>query len=198
MENKIKLSILIPSIPSRRYYFLNTFLDMIEKQITNIKRDDIELLVFYENKKRILGEKRNNLMDLAKGKFLTFIDDDDRISDDYLTSIMKEIDSDENCDCIVFDCICTINGKNPHHCRYGKEYQENNARYPKIWTGKPRHTMVFNSDLARKFRFPILNFAEDVQWANQICHSIKNQRRIEKILYYYEFNDSTTETRGGK
>jgi hypothetical protein len=198
MENNIKLSILVPSIPSRRYHFLNSFLDRIEHQINNIKRNDIELLLFYENKKRILGEKRNNLMDLAKGKFLTFIDDDDRISEDYLTSIMNEIDLHDNCDCIVFDCICTINGENPHHCKYGIEYPENNAKYPKIWTGKPRHTMVFKTDLARKFRFPILTFGEDIQWANLICHSIKHQRRINKVLYHYEYNSSTTETRGGK
>ena len=66
----LKLSILIPSVPSRRKTFLQRILDQLESQINT---NDIEIVVLYDNKKRTVGEKRNDLLNLARGQFLTFI-----------------------------------------------------------------------------------------------------------------------------
>ena len=49
----------------------------------------------FDNKKRSVGEKRQDLLNLAKGQYLVFIDDDDRISDDYISSIIQAMN--ENC-----------------------------------------------------------------------------------------------------
>jgi hypothetical protein len=59
----MKLSILIPSVPSRRKFFLDRLLDDLEKQIGD--RNDVEILVLYDNKKRSLGQKRSDLLNLA-------------------------------------------------------------------------------------------------------------------------------------
>jgi glycosyltransferase involved in cell wall biosynthesis len=45
---------------------------------------DIELIAFFDNKKRTIGKKRDEMLDLAKGEYLVFIDDDDRIAPDYV------------------------------------------------------------------------------------------------------------------
>jgi glycosyltransferase involved in cell wall biosynthesis len=42
-----------------------------------------------------IGNKRNVLVNLATGKFLAFIDDDDRIADDYCKTIIDVINSSE-------------------------------------------------------------------------------------------------------
>ncbi len=188
----LKLSILIPSVPSRRKTFLQRILDQLESQINT---NDIEVIVLYDNKKRTVGEKRNDLLNLARGQFLTFIDDDDRISDDYINKIISTINNNPLADCIVFDSICTVDGIS-QVCKYGIEYSYNYASPPNIWTGRPAHTMVFKSAIAKSIMFPSINFGEDMDWVSRICNQIKNQVRIDSVLYYYDFNNITSETRG--
>ena len=190
----MKFSILILTLPSRINSFFPKITEHLQSQIGN--RNDIEILALYDNKRRSVGEKRNALLDLARGKYLTFIDDDDRVSDDYISSIMKVIDN-ENTDCIVFDCMCTINNQIKRYCKYGIEYNYTCTKDHPVqqWTGKPAHTMVYRSEIAKKYRYPEKNRGEDMSWVSQACLDIKKQSRIDKLLYYYDFNKSTSETR---
>jgi len=191
----IKLSILILTIPNRRKTFLNSLLDNLEKQTKN--QNDIEILVLYDNKKRSVGEKRTNLLKLAKGEYVTFIDDDDRISDDYTSSILQALKENPNTDCVVYDCICTINNaQHKIHCKYGIEYEYNhNNSGNGFWTGKPAHTMIYKTSLVQDISYVFKNYGEDMDWVGQAHKKIVHQTRIDKILYYYDFRNATSETR---
>jgi len=200
-----KLSILIPTLVGRSH-FLNRLRTQLDQQIMkNNLFNDVEVLVLEDNKEQTIGFKRNALLKGANGKFLTFIDDDDRISEDYLIKIIDKIDSDNDCDCIVFDCICTLfvhnapdKGGRKYYCKYGIEYEytkldpwtSENAR-PKSeamekWFGKPAHTMVWNSKLAKECKFPEKNAGEDFDWVAQAWPKIKKQVKIEDVLYFYD------------
>lgn len=189
----IKLSILIATVPSRLNTFFPTLIDSLNAQIGN--RDDIEILGFYDNKKRTVGQKRNDLLDLAEGEFLTFIDDDDRVADDYIESIMECIYNNPNADCIVFDCITTIDGdtNNPTYSKYSIQYDYTHVGDQ--WRGKPAHTMVWKSEIAKGTSYLSQNYGEDIDWVKRACVNIIDEIRIDKVLYYYDFNNSTTETR---
>ena len=69
----IKLSILILSIPSRIKQ-LETLLEKLENQFDD---DRVEILVMLDNKSFHIYEKRNELLDMARGEYLCFLDDDD-------------------------------------------------------------------------------------------------------------------------
>ena len=144
----MNLTILIATVPSRRRSFYPDLLDSIHKQVDG--RDDVEIIGLYDNRKRVVGEKRNELLKLAQGKFLTFIDDDDRIADDYIESVMNCINENPDADCIVFDCIITIDGDiyNSTYSKYSIHYEYNHD--PVQWRGKPAHTMVYKSSIAKK------------------------------------------------
>jgi glycosyltransferase involved in cell wall biosynthesis len=188
----IKFSILVPTVPNRLYTFYPRLITSLQEQTKN--RDDIEILGFYDNKKRSVGQKRNALLNLAQGEFLTFIDDDDRIAEDYIQSIMDTIYANPTADCIVFDCITTINvTEKTTYSKYSKDFE-----YSEIgdqWRGKPAHTMVWKSSIAKKHMFPNINNGEDVNWVVRACKEIQNEVRIDKVLYYYDFNSKSTETR---
>ncbi len=188
----IKFSILVPTVPSRLTTFYPRLINSLQEQIKN--RDDIEILGFYDNKKRSVGLKRNALLNLAQGEFLTFIDDDDRIAEDYIQSIMDTIYANPTADCIVFDCITTINvTEKTTYSKYSKDFA-----YSEVgdqWRGKPAHTMVWRSSIAKRHMFPNINNGEDVNWVVRACKEIKNEVRIDKVLYYYDFNSQSTETR---
>jgi len=193
----IKLSILVPSVPSRLTTFYPRIMSELLKQCE--KYSDVEIIGLFDNKKRTVGEKRQDLLNLARGEYLVFIDDDDRISDDYISSIMEEIYKNPNTDCIVFDCICCINKSDLKTlCKYGIEFEYGHTNPEKTqWTGKPAHTMVYKSAIAKSHLYNSCNFGEDIDWVVRACKDIREQTRIDKVLYYYDCEEaSTSETRG--
>lgn len=192
----MKLSVLIPTLPSRVDRFFPSIINSVCSQVKNTRRKDIEILGLLDNWVKTVGEKRNMLLDLASGDFIVFIDDDDRVSNDYIKSIIKVIDNNPDADCIVFDSICTVNKGHEILCRYGIElkhfYDKKNGR----WEGKPAHTMVYNAKIAKKYKFPAINYHEDTIWVKLACADIKKQVRIDKVLYYYDQDNKTSETVG--
>src|SRR5688572_23555139 len=86
-SNMIDLSILVCSVHTR----YDNFLLKIEKQLFDqykaLSEPDqhrVEIVVLTDNKMMMLGHKRNVMVELAQGKYIVFVDDDDRISDDYI------------------------------------------------------------------------------------------------------------------
>jgi glycosyltransferase involved in cell wall biosynthesis len=158
----------------------------------------VEIIGLFDNKKRSVGEKRQDLLNLAKGKYLVFIDDDDRISDDYISSIITAMNMYPDTDCIVFDCICCIeNSSLKKLCKYGIEFEYGDINNGTEWRGKPAHTMVYKSSIAKAHLYNSVNFGEDIDWVVRACKDIKHQTRIDKVLYYYDCQEKTTsETRG--
>lgn len=44
-------------------------------------QDTVEILTLVDNKKMMLGHKRNVMVDMCRGEYVAFVDDDDRIED---------------------------------------------------------------------------------------------------------------------
>jgi glycosyltransferase involved in cell wall biosynthesis len=183
------------TVPSRVNNFFPKIINSLNKQIDSLGESDVELLALLDNKIIKVGTKRNMLLDMASGDFLVFVDDDDKVSDDYVSSILGAISSNPNADCIVFDSICTVEGGPGIYCKYGVEFEYHAyGEHPnRQWRGKPAHTMVFRSSIAKKYRFPGINYGEDIKRAKEMWREIKNQVRVNKILYYYLQSNETTE-----
>jgi hypothetical protein len=191
----IKLSILVPTVPSRMDYFYPKLMKQLLKQTKNY--NNIEILSLFDNKKRSTGLKRQDLLNLSRGEYLVFIDDDDRISDDYIDEIMKALLENLNTDCVVFDTLYTNDGKGHKLCKYGIEFEYGDTMDGKEWYGKPSHTMVYKSSIAKRHLYSDLRNGEDIEWVLKAYQDIKVQTRIDKILYFYEANyDTLTETGG--
>jgi len=185
----IKLTILVATIPNRiDNYYLRLMKDLI-----NQTRDfpTVELIALFDNKKISIGKKRDELLRLANGEYLVFIDDDDRISPDYVCEIMKALDTNPTTDCVVFDCICCINSGAPTLCKYGVELEYNDT-VKGSWTGKPAHTMVYKSVIAKRHLYTDMGAGEDMDWVKRACKDIRIQTRIDKVLYYYDAEPATT------
>jgi hypothetical protein len=69
-----------------------------------------------------LEKKRQSIIDIANGDYITFIDDD-RIANTYITDILLSLEETPDCDCVVFDCICTENHIKKTYCKYGIEFE---------------------------------------------------------------------------
>src|SRR5688572_12515966 len=98
------LSILICTIPKRKYQ-LQALMKLLLRQIGQL---DVQVIAD-SNMGITTGAKRNHLIHLAQGKYVTFIDDDDTISKDYVSEIMKAIESEP--DVVGFKGWITTNGR---------------------------------------------------------------------------------------
>jgi len=178
------LSILVCSLIERSSKFLSPLLESLEKQIKN---KPVEIIVFSDNAKRPVGTKRNNLLTLSNGKYVCFVDDDDRISDTYVDDILQEI-TNWYPDVIVFDAEITFNGINNKLVKYGREYDY--CEKLEAYYRHPNHLMVHKKENITEF-FKDIKTGEDDEWALRILPRIVTQSRINKILYYYDHNTTT-------
>ena len=189
---KIKLSILVATIPNR---INNYYLILMNNLIEQVKSyDDVELISFFDNKKRTIGRKRNEMVNVAQGEYIVFIDDDDRISPDYVKEIMTALYENPNTDCVVFDVLSSTNGGLPVLSKYGIEY---NFGYVQIenrleWRSLPTHIMVYKSEITKRYGFGDVPSVEDTDFIIRAFRDIKEQTRINKILYFYDANYLTT------
>lgn len=194
----IDISILVCSVNTRYKTFLPKIQDQLYSQYDALSEDDqdrVEIIILTDNKKMMLGHKRNVMVDIAQGKYVAFVDDDDRIADDYLAELLKAAESDA--DSIVFTAEVSLNGEPPKPCYYSKDYpvdyNKTNAYY-RI----PNHICCVKREVSLKSSFPHLLYGEDAGYGKLLKPHLKTEHKINKVLYYYDYNADTTETQAWK
>lgn len=188
----MKLSILIPSVAERRNTFLPKSMNMLYGQLESLPiedQKDVEIIYLIDNKTMMLGDKRNLMVDMAKGEYIAFVDCDDRISADYISSLLEGIKS--GADSIVFLASVSLNGNPPRICRYSKDYP-NDYNTANEYHRLPNHIPCIKREVSKKVSFPSLKRAEDAGYAKLLKPYLKTEHKIEKVLYYYDYNDMTT------
>ncbi len=141
-----------------------------------------------------VGEKRNAIMSLSKGRYITFIDDDDWVADDYVAKILEAIE--QNPEVITFRVQQT--GEDAREHRY---YLNNGGLGPRVsqpdrthYKLSPNHLCVWRKDVVKE-DFPLKNKSEDHEWAQMQEVHYSSIHEIPEILYYYRFDKQLTETR---
>lgn len=190
-SNKVeyKLSILICTLPIRGTK-LSGLLGSLRNQILS---KSVQILYLGDDRSMKVGEKRNALMSLAKGRYLTFIDDDDAVAKDYVDSILEAIESDPQV--ITFDVMKYENGEayklmkyylNNGPCRLAPD----RTHYKLL----PNHLCVWRKDVI-KAQFPHKNLSEDHEWAAEMELYYDEIHHIDKVLYNYQFSKEDSQTR---
>ena len=177
----IKLSVLIPTLPAREEMFESLMMELNRQSIGR----DIEIL-YHPDPNMTIGEKRNQLVDLAVGDYICFIDDDDEIPPYYINEILAAIRNRPDCCSLVGEI--TIDGRWPklfiHSLDFDSYFEKDGIYYR-----PPNHLNVIKTSIARRFKFPLNNFGEDTDWAMQICKAgvLKREEKINKVMYYYKY-----------
>ena len=183
-----KISILIPTIVERLNRY-NSLYANLNKQIGD---SDVEICAYSDNKEMSIGEKRNLLMEFAKGEYIAFIDDDDEVSDDYIKLLLEAAES--GCDCASLKGVITTDGANPQIFEHSLKYSEwktntNTGFGDVVYERYNNHLNMIKTSIAKQFKFPDKNFSEDYDWSKLLHESglLKTEYYIEDILYYYKY-----------
>lgn len=181
-------SILICTLEERKKQF-NFIYKKLENQIKALNlKNEIEILYMRDNREMRLGEKRNELIRRAKGRYVNFIDDDDDVHDDYIKMIYNNLA--KNPDCVSLKGIVTFNGNNPkyfiHSLKYTDYFERDNIYYR-----PPNHLNTMKRSIASRFLFPGINYGEDNNWAYQVLNerAIKTEAEVNIPYYFYQYQD---------
>jgi glycosyltransferase involved in cell wall biosynthesis len=186
--SNIKLSVLVCTLPSRLHQ-LPSIIKELDKQATG---KPVEILYLGDNGLMDVGVKRNTLVNMAQGDYVVHVDDDDRITSDYIDYILAGI-GDRTVDSVVFDVEITINGKDPKKVKYGKDLV--NCKQPYGYDRMTNHIMCVKRSIAVKHPFMVTGRAKDGKWGRVMATVLKSEARIDKVLYYYDFYGDRSEVR---
>lgn len=190
--NKKLFSILILSIPSR-VSSLKNLLNKLELQITkNNLSEEVEILALLDNCTRSVGAKRQNLLDISKGKFIAYLDDDDTVADSYIEKIVKAIKQTPDVDVISFNQEARVNNLPPSIVHFGLQYENTEFNPGGPTYRKPFHMCVWSASIAKQVQFNDISLTEDWCWVESLCKIAKTENHLNEILHYYIFNQQTT------
>lgn len=195
--NSIDLSVLIASTHTRYRNFGLAIQDQVWKQVDGLSsdyRDRIEVIMVTDNKRMMLGRKRNLMVDMAQGRYVLFIDDDDRIEPDMFRTLLDATaERGLDPDVITFLASVSLNGEPPKICHYSKDFAEDRNTeegYERI----PNHICCVKRELAQKVSFPHIVYGEDSGYAKLLLPLLKTELHIPRVLYRYDYNSATSET----
>ncbi len=203
-SSKLKLSILILSIPSRleKYKILQ---DKLLDQIGD--REDVEVLCLIDNKSMHIFEKRNELLRSARGTHIAWLDDDDDVADNYIERLTETIEDNPNTDVISFNQDCYLNGVhakvflkmgNPHEpvvaIADGYSHSYKDTLRP------PYHFCVWKRTLAQSEQFNSVyhpqsgQSCEDIDWLMRLYPKVEESVALDDFLHIYQWSSEETES----
>lgn len=185
----MKLSILIPSIPERLDQLkavIAFYESMIEKY--NLT-EEVELLSFCDNKKRSIGQKRTDLISLAKGKYVVMSDEDDRLTRRYFEKIMTAIES--GADVITYYQFARINDDYTF-VSFGLRSPSDYQVHIGITRRPAWHCCTWRRSIVSDLKFGDMNYGEDHEWAVAANEVAETEHKITDICHVYEHDSEKT------
>lgn len=171
------LSVLICTIPGR-YRLLKSLQEDLARQS---KDYDVEILT--DPRPGTIGAKRQRLLELAKGEYVTFIDDDDDINPQYIKLIFANM----GCDVIGFEGEITTNGRNKKRFTISMHhpYEEKNGVYYRY----NNHLSPVRREIALKIGYKDISFGEDFDYAMRLKESglVTTEKYIYTPMYFYRY-----------
>jgi glycosyltransferase involved in cell wall biosynthesis len=190
------LSILTPTIPSRLFdgsemldKMTSEVYELCYKITNQIGELPVEHLLLCDNRKRSIGAKRQALLDIAKGDYIAFCDDDDDIADDYVASLLEGIKS--GADVITFKQRAIYNGLESE-VHFGVNNQDGPFNPGGITIRAPWHVCAWKREKVKDCQFGFSNYGEDKIWCLQARKRIKTAHHIDKVLHTYRHDAATT------
>lgn len=183
----IKLSILTPSTPKRLDNKLLILKKTLEPQLT----DEVEWLIFTDNYKRSIGDKRNALLSIAQGEYIAFVDDDDMVPVEYVHMAIGSINR-KSVDVITFKQLISLN-EHSYNVTFRAGYPINDELTIANPMRPPWHVCFWRRELVKDIQFAPTNYGEDWHWVEQANQRIKTHHHIDYFMHHYNYNSNTSE-----
>lgn len=188
------LSVLMPALQSRDW---NTLYSVLLEQAEQFP-GTVEVLVLPDNGERTSGQKRQLLTEAARGQYLVFVDDDDRVAADYIGRLLRATASGP--DVITFNMQF-------HYVRRPRWWRSRHQPKGEVWkfglhpdqrtvgcttaNMTANHLCAWRAEIARQVAWcPDLGNGDDQLWYRPLYHSglAVREVHIDAILYTYLYD----------
>jgi len=175
----------------KRANFYNALMSELNKQIKLLNAENIiEIITETDNGENSVGKKRNNVIDKAKGEYVCFIDDDDMITDIYVSKTLKALETKPD----VVELVGFLPKYNLpfiHNLNCGGHFKKDGIQFR-----TPNHLNTIKTEIAKQVRYPEISHGEDQDYSHRLWNSslMKTESLIGERMYIYQFNPATSET----
>ena len=199
-KSECLLSVGVLTIDGREH-FLNRIIDHF-KHIIGSQGNKIEIIVSHDNRQKTVGEKRNEVLDKASGKYVCFVDDDDLVSNDYFEWIVQVLEEHPDADGLGFKGNYYSSGDHILEFSHSSSHKGHHKYFDKGVTIQQRplnHLNPVRTEIAREIRFPEKNYGEDTDYCDRLLLSglLKKEVYLDKILYHYFYDPKISATQNG-
>ena len=177
-------SVLIPTIVGREAS-LQSLLNSIRDKVSRIAPDlRVEYKLELDNREMSVGLKREKLLQSAKGKYMSFIDDDDDITDAYVEDLVAMIRGEYQ--------VMRLRGRiNPYTFTHSTENQLTDfmAR-GEVFLRPPNHLNPMMTDVAKLIHFGDATRGEDLDWTIRLARAgyLTREYRSDSNRIHYIYN----------
>jgi hypothetical protein len=161
----IQWSVLIPTIPGREES-LRRLVESIHDKVKRLAPEmTYEIRLGFDNREQSIGLKRDGLLQGAKGKYMSFIDDDDEITDAYIEDLWATIQGGFH--------VMRLRGQ---IAPYTFTHSTENALTGPMARGEvflrpPNHLNPMLTDVAKLLRFKDATRGEDLEWTIRLARA---------------------------
>lgn len=185
-----KLSILIPSL-TKRAAMLDRLVTSLQAQVNALlDPTQVEILTLVDNRELSIGAKRNKLLQMAKGAYTVFIDDDDRVWADYVCSILDAMAGSAP-DWISITMLITFDNTKPQIAHYKLNEPANKT----VGGFGCIHVCPIRRSIAVSVPFIDAGHGEDIQWTKRVAPLLKTVAVVPQPVYHYNFQNQVSETK---
>ena len=177
-------SILIPTLKEREDKYNKLHAKLVEQKDRICPDLKIQILAMSDNRELSVGIKRQKLLQNAEGKYMSFVDDDDDVTDAYFEDAKACIQGG-------FD-VARLRGK------IG-DYTFTHSLYNVLWgpaakdgefLRPPNHLNIMLKDLANTQEFKDMRNGEDTDWAIRLSKSnyLQTEYQSDHSRIHYIYN----------
>ncbi len=205
------LSIITPYYNSKRY--IERFLNSLENQSSQnfeliiiddryseeefnylkkiIKKYNFNYHIYRNRKNEGPGNTRNFGIKKSKAKYITFVDSDDYVTNNFVKEIEKIILTDKY-DLVLFDYFSIANNKIKSQSSLATTETEPNISFAMALSKGMCWGKVYRNEIIKKYNlwFPDLMRSEDLAFTKIYMNKCKNCYYLKENLYYYFTSNS--------
>lgn len=178
----MKWEILILTQPSRER-LLQRLLAVLRPQVEELP--DVQIVTRMFNRSMDLGSNRQMMIDASTAAYLNFLDDDDLVPFDYVSTIYPLLDGEV--DYIGFQLQLYVNDEKQrptfHSLRYDRWSSDDKGYYRDI-----SHLNPIRRELAIQAKMSG-GAGEDQRWCEELTKLgiVKTEHYVDRVMYYYLF-----------
>lgn len=180
-------SVLIPTIPGREEGLRN-LLSSIREKVSRIAPElRVEYCVRFDNREMSIGLKREELLQKCLGKYMSFIDDDDDITDAYIEDLVQTIQGNYP--------VMRLRGQISQYTFTHSLENKLSDKMAKdgVFIRPPNHLNPMMSDVAKLVHFRDSIRGEDLDWTIRLAKSgfLTNEYTSDpsRIHYIYKMGN---------